>query len=295
MRLDDRAAQLMPMLIVLAVSGAISAMGIRVGMGLLAWVCLPAVAVTLFGVLDFIFFYSDLRPVEDFVFARRPSDWSVEAFSQAVVAAGMTLGAGLGVGMALGAQAPPGLPWGRSVLAVAVLDTTFLIVTAVIISALLFGANVSPQGGLSALLVGVPYAFANLPLGETYGALFFFAMALISWSAVVVLYEPALMLLANEWGLGRVSGAILTSTITAVTAAIALFSADAALLDVGHWVTRSFLPASILVMALFVGWVLPRPILRGELFREPAWLFRLWWWLLRWCAPICCVLWLILG
>lgn len=270
-------------------------MGIRVGMGLLAWVCLPAVAVTLFGVLDFIFFYSDLRPVEDFVFARRPSDWSLEAFSQAVVAAGMTLGAGLGVGMALGAQAPPGLPWGRSVLAVAVLDTTFLIVTAVIISALLFGANVSPQGGLSALLVGVPYAFANLPLGETYGALFFFAMALISWSAVVVLYEPALMLLANEWGLGRVSGAILTSTITAVTAAIALFSADAPLLDVGYWVTRSFLPASILVTALFVGWVLPRPILRGELFREPAWLFRLWWWLLRWCAPICCVLWLILG
>ena len=295
MRLDDRAAQLMPMLIVLAVSGAISAMGIRVGMGLLAWVCLPAVAVTLFGVLDFIFFYSDLRPVEDFVFARRPSDWSLEAFSQAVVAAGMTLGTGLGVGMALGAQAPPGLPWGRSVLAVAVLDTTFLIVTAVIISALLFGANVSPQGGLSALLVGVPYAFANLPLGETYGALFFFAMALISWSAVVVLYEPALMLLANEWGLGRVSGAILTSTITAVTAAIALFSADAPLLDVGYWVTRSFLPASILVTALFVGWVLPRPILRGELFREPAWLFRLWWWLLRWCAPICCVLWLILG
>ena len=58
MRLDDRPAQLMPMLIVLAVSGAISAMGIRVGMGLLAWVCLPAVAVTLFGVLDFIFFYS---------------------------------------------------------------------------------------------------------------------------------------------------------------------------------------------------------------------------------------------
>jgi NSS family neurotransmitter:Na+ symporter len=120
-------------------------------------------------------------------------------------------------------------------------------------------------------------------------------MALISWSAVVVLYEPALMLLANEWDLGRVSAAILTSTITAVTVAIALFSAEAPLSDLGYWVTRWLLPASILVTALFVGWVLPRPILRGELFREPAWLFRLWWWLLRWCAPICCVLWLILG
>ena len=294
-RLADRVAQLMPMLVVLAVSGAISALGIRVGLGLLAWVCLPVVAVTLFGVLDFVFFYSDLRPVEDFLFAQRPSDWNLEAFLQAVVAAGTTLGAGLGVGMALGAQAPPGLPWGRSVLAVAVLDTAFLIVTAVIISALLFGANVSPQSGLSALFVGLPYAFVNLPLGETYGALFFFAMALISWSAVVVLFEPALMLLTYEWGMGRVSGAILTSIITAVTAAIALFNFEVPIVDLGYWMTRWFLPASILVTALFVGWVLPRPILRGELYCEPAWLFQLWWWLLRWCAPFFCVLWLILG
>ena len=294
-RLGDRVAQLMPMLVVLAVSGAISALGSRVGLGLLAWVCLPVVAVTLFGVLDFIFFYSDLRPVEDFLFTQRPSDWNLDAFLQAVVAAGTTLGAGLGVGMALGAQAPPGLPWGRSVLAVAVLDTAFLIVTAVIISALLFGANVSPQSGLSALFVGLPYAFANLPLGETYGALFFFAMALISWSAVVVLFEPALMLFTSEWGMGRVSGAILTSIITAVTAAIALFNFEVPIVELGYWMTRWFLPASILVTALFIGWVLPRPILRGELYCEPAWLFQLWWSLLRWCAPFCCVLWLILG
>ena len=99
-------------------------MGIRVGMGLLAWICLPAVAVTLLGVLDFVF-YGDLRPVEDFLFARRPVIGTSRALSQAVVAAGTTLGAGLGVGMALGAQAPPGLPWGRSVIAVAVLDTLF--------------------------------------------------------------------------------------------------------------------------------------------------------------------------
>ena len=50
-----------------------------------------------------------------------------------------------------------------------------------------------------------------------------------------------------------------------------------------------------LAFSLFVGWQLPRPILRGELYREPRWLFRLWWWLMRWMVPPVCVAWLISG
>ena len=44
---------------------------------------------------------------------------------------------------------------------------------------------------------------------------------------------------------------------------------------------------------VFTAWLLPRPILRGELYREPYWLFRLWWWLLRWCVPPICLIWMI--
>ena len=194
----------------LAAAAVVSALGIRVGMGFLAWVCLPAVAITLLGVLDFVFVYTDLRPVEGFLFSNQASDWRLDSLWQALSAAGVTLGAGMGLGMALGAQAPTGLPWARSVLAVAVIDTTFLMITAVIVTALFFESNVAPVQGLAAIFVGLPYAFANLPLGETYGALFFGAMALIAWSAAVVLLEPMVMLLGNEWQLGRVSGAILS-------------------------------------------------------------------------------------
>ena len=291
--IEDRAGQFPPVLLALAGAGGLSCLGIRFGMGLLAWACLPVVAITLFGVLDFVFVYSDLRPVEEFMFTIRPSDLGIEGLKQAVGAASVTLGTGLGLGMALGAQAPTGLPWGRSVLAVAVLDSAFLVVTAVIASSLLLNANVAPAQGLAAVFVGLPYAFANLPLGEVYGALFFGALALISWSTATLLLEPAVMLLGNEWGLGRVSGAILAATLASVLAALTLFIGETPAINVGGQMARWVLPVSLLLTAIFAGWLVPRPILRGELYREPDWLFRLWWWLLRWCVPAICLLWLV--
>ena len=290
---DDRPAQFTRTLLLLVAAGSVSALGIRFGMGFLAWACLPAVAITLLGVLDFTFVYTDMRPVQDFLFSYRADDWQMGAFGQALGAAGVTLGAGLGIGMAFGAQSPTGLPWGRAVLAVAVIDTSFLVMTAVIVSALLFESNVSPVEGLAGLFIGLPYAFANLPLGETYGALFFAATALLAWSAAAVLLEPAVLLLANEWQLGRVSGAVLGATLVVLIVAALLFGGTLPLLRVGTWSMQWLLPCSVFVTAWFVGWLMPRPVLRGELYREPTWLFRLWWFVLRWLAPPASLLWLL--
>ena len=290
---DDRPAQFTRTLMLLVAAGSVSALGIRFGMGFLAWACLPAVAITLLGVLDFTFVYTDLRPVQDFLFSYRTDDWHMSAFWQALGAAGVTLGAGLGIGMALGAQSPTGLPWGRSVLAVAVIDTSFLVVSAVIVSALLFESNVSPVGGLAGLFVGLPYAFANLPLGETYGALFFAATALLAWGAAAVLLEPTVLLFANEWQLGRVSGAVLGATLVVLIVAALLFGGTLPLLRVGTWSVQWLLPCSVFVTAWFVGWLMPRPVLRGELYREPVWFFRLWCFVLRWLAPPASLFWLL--
>ena len=290
---DDRPTQFTRTLLLLVAAGGVSALGIRFGMGFLAWACLPAVAITLLGVLDFTFVYTDMRPVQDFLFSYRADDWQMGAFGQALGAAGVTLGAGLGIGMAFGAQSPTGLPWGRSVLAVAVIDTSFLVMTAVIVSALLFESNVSPVEGLAGLFIGLPYAFANLPLGETYGALFFAATALLAWSAAAVLLEPAVLLLANEWQLGRVSGAVLGATLVVLIVAALLFGGTLPLLRVGTWSMQWLLPCSVFVTAWFVGWLMPRPVLRGELYREPIWFFRLWCFVLRWLAPPASLFWLL--
>ena len=291
--MNDRAGQFTKALIGLAAAGALSALGIRLGMGILGWIVLPGVAITLLGVLEFVALRIDLQPVTAFLFFYDGSQWSVEAAKQALLSAGVTLGAGLGVAMALGAQAPRSLPLARSVIAVAILDTAFLFVTAIIASALLFEVNVAPSEGLTAVFVALPYAFVNVPMGELYGTLFFFAMAAISWSAALILMEPTVLLL--EQAVGRLGAAILAATLAVLLASMLLFTADTALAQVSVIVGEWLLPLSLLATALFVGWRLPRPILRGELYREPRWLFRLWWWVLRWMAPPVCVAWLISG
>jgi NSS family neurotransmitter:Na+ symporter len=284
--MNDRAGQFTKALIGLAAAGALSALGIRLGMGILGWIVLPGVAITLLGVLEFVALRIDLQPVTAFLFFYDGSQWSVEAAKQALLSAGVTLGAGLGVAMALGAQAPRNLPLARSVIAVAILDTAFLFVTAIIASALLFEVNVAPSEGLTAVFVALPYAFVNVPMGELYGTLFFFAMAAISWSAALILMEPTVLLL--EQAVGRLGAAILAATLAVLLASMLLFTADTALAQVSVIVGEWLLPLSLLATALFVGWRLPRPILRGELY-------RLWWWVLRWMVPPVCVAWLISG
>jgi NSS family neurotransmitter:Na+ symporter len=179
------------------------------------------------------------------------------------------------------------------VIAVAILDTAFLFVTAIIASALLFEVNVAPSEGLAAVFVALPYAFVNVPMGELYGTLFFSAMAAISWSAAVILMEPTVLLF--ERAVGRLGAAILAATLAVLLASMLLFSSDTTLVQVSAMLGEWLLPLSLLAMALFVGWQLPRPILRGELYREPRWLFRLWWWVMRWMVPPVCVAWLVSG
>lgn len=291
-RLADKPAQFRNALLLMAGIGIASAAGGRWGMGFMGWVILPVVIVALFGALDFVLVYTDMRAVEEFLLARDLSKWRLESVWLAIESAGFTLGIGLGVGMALGAQAPSGLPWARTVLAVAVLDTTIMMVTAIVVTAVQFEVNLAPAQGVAALFVGVPYAFANLPLGEVYGALFFATLALTSCAAVVVLLEPVVHLLREELGLSRLGGAILATTTAVLLIAALLFGFQDPLAIVSRLISGYLIPISVLFTSLFVGWWMPRPVVRGELYREPLWLFRLWWFLLRWVVPPICGVWL---
>ena len=95
----------------------------------------------------------------------------------------------------------------------------------------------------------------NLPLGEIYGALFFAATALLAWGAAAVLLEPTVLLLANEWQLGRVSGAVLGATLVVLIVAVLLFGGTLPLLRVGTWSMQWLLPCSVFDDRLVCGMV----------------------------------------
>lgn len=278
--ISDIAVQLPLVGGVLIIAVVLAALGPQYAMAIIGWLALPSMAVALLGVLDFTLDQGDLVAAHEFLFAADYSRFDVPAAMAGVTSGLYTLGAGLGIGLCFGTRAPKGLPILRAVVATVIIDTSFALVTAIIVMPLLFAANVAPTEGLSLVFIAIPYAFSNLPLGDTYGALFFGFVGLAGVAALVALMEPAVMLLRRDWEVRRWIAAPI------VAAAVLLLSIATQWLNTSlSDVLDTALLVSFLLVAVFVGWRVPRPIVRGELYREPRWLFALWWSLLRLMVP----------
>ena len=260
-----------------------AALGPQYAMAVIGWLILPTIAVGLLSLVQYAVSFGDLAAAGNYLFA---SDY--EDFEQTGALAGMlsgllTAGAGLGIGSCFGAHAPQNLPFLRSVIAALVLDTAGVILVAIALIPLLSTANVLPDQGLGFLFIGVPYAFANLPLGEVYGAIFFGVAALACFATIVALMEPIIMILRRELKLSRGIAALLTGSVAFLV--IWLMPLFESVTGVVSGLIDSGVLASMLLLGLFVGWQLPRPVVRGEMYREPTWLFVVWWYLLRFALP----------
>lgn len=272
----------------LMLAGVLAAIGPGLAMGVIGWLILPAIVVASVGLMRYSLDFGALREAEEFLLRRDRQDFDFGSVMAAFTSASFTLGAGLGIGMAFGSRVPAGLQLARSVLASAVIDTLLLLLLALIVVPLLYAVNVEPTEGAAMVFVLLPYAFGNLPLGEIYGALFFGVTAAAGFAALVALLEPAVMMLRRELEWPRwLSALVVVALVWLLTLVIA--SEQAQLLQqMDDWLAL-LLPVSFLLVTIFVGWRMPRPLVRGELYRAPRWLFFAWWVLLRWLVPMLCV------
>jgi len=261
-----------------------AALGPQYAMAVIGWLVLPTIAVGLLSLVQYAVDFGDLAATGRFLFASDYAGFTQRGIFAGILSGLLTAGAGLGIGSCFGAHAPRNLPLLRSVIAALVLDTAGVILIAVALIPLLTSSNVVPNQGLGFLFIGVSYAFANLPLGEIYGAIFFGVAALACFATIVALMEPAIMVLRRELGLSRTIAALLTGGATCLL--VWLLPLFQSMTEWGGRVVDVSVMAVMLLLALFVGWRLPRPVVRGELYREPAWLFLFWWYLLRFVVPL---------
>jgi len=281
---EDNASLIWPGLIMAVLAALLVTFGPAYAMGLIAWLGLPAIAVACIGLLGYALEYGDLQAADEFLFARNYNGNGFPAAVAGAVSGLFTLGAGLAVGICFGGRSPKGLPLLRAVTAAVVLDIAFGIAMALITIPLIYAVNVEPIRGLAYVFVAVPYAYANLPSGDVYGTLFFGLLACTSVFTLVALMEPAVMLLRQElkWRRGAAAG-----FVASCVAALASFMAVSAATDA--FITNlmnAAIPLAILAVSVFVGWRMPRPIVRSELYREPRWLFLMWWELIRIVVPL---------
>jgi len=169
----------------------------------------------------------------------------------------------------------------------------------IVIFPLLFANNLLPAQGFGLLFISVPYAFGNMPFGDLYGGLFFLSVFVVTLGTAVALIEPIVSVLEQQFEVRRLHAAIAMTGLAFMLSAYATVDLSAAAEGQGFllWldtVTSEWLiPAAVLLLALFVGWRMPRSVLRQELSREPDILFSLWYFLIRFAAvPVILFAWL---
>ena len=261
--------------------------GPQVVLAVVGWLLVPLILGMLYIALNFAFDVGDLSAANEWLFKYRPEQLSQQGALTAALAALSTLGAGVGIGLVFGSRSPQGLPLVRSVIAVGILDTAIMLLTAIVIVAVTAAVDVRMTQGLALLVVSLPYAFVNLPTGELYGMLIMASILLSSLAALIALIEPMVAILARELesprliAMGAIAAALYVAASLVITEASFRQTIDG-------WLVPILIPFVLGVTALFTAWRVPRPILRGEKYREPFPVFYAWFLLLRWVAPVLC-------
>lgn len=290
----------------LLVAVLIVAMGIRRGLGGLAWLSVPCMLVLLAGLVKFALDSGDMEAAREFLFSAKAIDFSWHSVLVALGQALFTLGVGMGVGISYGAYAPRRLPVGRSVMAVAVFDTGISLLVGIAIFPIVFANNMEPSMGPGLMFVSLPYAFGNIMFGDLFGTLFFALVVLAALGSAVAIMEPIVGVVMQRLRVRRLTAALslgLTLWVMALLVALSFapgeFYPGLANGSLFRWLdavtAELLLPLVALFTAVLVGWRMRPELLRRELYRELDLFFSLWRRLLRYIAPPLILLFIIVS
>jgi NSS family neurotransmitter:Na+ symporter len=149
---------------------------------------------------------------------------------------------------------------------IVVLDTLIAVIVGFVVFPFLFAAGIEPgSGGAGAVFVSLTTAFVQIPGGRVLGVVFFGMVGIAALSSAISILEVLVSYLIDELGVARVPAAagvgvavfLLGVPVTIDLIFLDLFDllADGILLVLGS-----------LLLALFVGWVIP-DVAREELAR----------------------------
>ena len=189
------------------------------------------------------------------------------------------------------------------------LDTLVSVLAGVIIFPAVFTFGQEPAAGPKLVFEVLPSIFANLSFGALWSFLFFVLLFLASLSSTISMAEISVAYLVEEHRMGR-------KLATGITIGIAMVFGTLCALSFGplseftifglsffnlfdYVSSNILLPLGGMLISIFVGWVLDRSVVMGELTdgqgTKTRWTARCVVFCLKWFAPICIALVFIFG
>lgn len=167
-----------------------------------------------------------------------------------------------------------------SAVQIGLIDTVVAVLAGLMIFPAAFSVGVSPDSGPSLIFITLPnvfnQAFASMPVvGWIISLLFYALLSLAALTSLISLHEVNTAFFYEELHISRKSGAVIVTVVCCLIGAVcsvsigqketlSLFGMN--LFDLFDFVTgQIMLPVAGMLMCLFVGWYVPKRVLRDEI------------------------------
>ena len=189
----------------------------------------------------------------------------------------------------------------RTSLITAGLDTLVAILAGIIIFPAVFTFGQEPAAGPKLVFEVLPSIFVNMSGGAVWSTLFFLLLFLASLTSTISMAEITIAYFEEEFGMSRKTATALSIGIAMTLGTLCALSFGAldgikifgmTLFDLFDYTSSNILlPVGGMIISVFVGWVLDRSVVKGELTagggRITAMVVRCVVFCLRWLAPVC--------
>ena len=262
-------------------------------------VMMPALFAMLILMIGYAAVAGDFAAGIDFLFSADFSKIKPDTVLTAIGQAFFSIGVAMGLMMVYGAYVPKDVSLTRSAIIIAGADTLVALLAGLMIFPLVFANGLDPAAGPSLIFRTLPAAFAGMPGGAIFGALFFLLLAFAAVTSLIALIEPIVAYAVDKWGLSRRNACIAVGVLAWTIGLGSVFSsniwegvtfAGMTIFGLIDYVTAQILmPLGGILIALFVGWRMQVPTLKEELPLMGPVLFLVWIWMIRVVAPVAIV------
>lgn len=275
----------------------VSAQGVVGGLERTFRSVVPGLLLLLVALLVYSAQKGDLAGAVGYLLAFRSEDLTWESLQVALFHAFFTLGLGMGVWVIFGAYMPVLTPLKRAVFGVVLMDTLFAIGAGLMIYALVLArAPGIGEQGFGLLFMALPLSLADLPASQFVLVAVFLMVVLVAWTTSLAVLEPVVAWFQEWTGTPRGWSVAVMGFLVWLAGLASLLSfniwADHTLVGgtVFRWlelvVSGLLIPLVSILVAVFVGWKLSRPVAFGLIGQAP-WLVRqVWFWVMRLVLPL---------
>ncbi len=273
--------------------------GIKGGIEKLNFYLMPALMIILGGMFIYATTLGGFSQAVHFMFSPDWSKVTSEAFVVAVGHAFFTLSLGMGAIMTYAASLEKGANLVKSAMWVVFLDTTIAIVAGLMLFTFLYQYGSGPAKGPGLVFISLPAAFYEMGvIGNIFAVLFFIALAFAGLTSSVSLVEPMVQYFIDRFGWSRLKSSLSMGFFFWSLGIVAILSNIDGVKEILTWGGKNFfdwidyitatimLPLAGLIIAVFVGFVIPRSEVQKVVEPQLKWAYKPWLFSLRYITPI---------